>query len=75
MKTKSLISELIKKDYSINEISKKTGTSIQNVYKHLKEIKKEETIEEIRKKTVYLTNTDIERLSETISIKIISYLK
>jgi orotate phosphoribosyltransferase-like protein len=72
MKTKDKILKLKKEGMAVSEIAIELNISIQNVYKHLRvEKDKKEKLNRV----VNLTDLDIERLSEKIYLKIISFLQ
>jgi DNA-binding CsgD family transcriptional regulator len=68
MKTKQKVQELLKVGATPKEISKHTNISLQSVYKHISNIKKEK----LKNVDVYLSNktinTIVERLYEKISL-------
>ena len=70
MKTSEKIKKLSKEGLSIQEISLNTNTSIQNVYKHLQAIKKNN---ESRK--VHLSDKTIDKIADIIFNKIKDYIK
>ena len=68
MKTKQKVQKLLKQGLTPKEISKETNISLQSVYKHIRNIKKEK----LKNVEVYLSNKTIniivERLYEKISL-------
>ena len=70
MKNRKKIIELLKQDYSAKEIAEEIGTSLQNVYKHIRNIKQDDSIiltsEFTSKQIELITNRVIQVIKEKL---------